>query len=46
MLRHGREQQDIGRYLREDIQPFNFSDLIGSSEINRQPIGNKFKGGR
>ena len=45
MLRHGRQHQDIGRHLRQDIQNVKLSDLLGSSETHRRPIGNKFKGG-
>ena len=45
MLRHGRQHQDIGSHLRQDIQNCNFSDLSGSSEINIRLIGNKFNWG-
>jgi len=41
MLRHGRQNQDIEGLLRQHIQNFNFSDVLGNSEINRRPIKKK-----
>jgi hypothetical protein len=45
MLRHGRRYQDIGSPLRQDIQNFHFSELLGSREHNRRPTGKTIKGG-